>query len=380
MAESIETDILIVGAGIAGVGLAAELAPFYDVLVIEQESTAAYHSTGRSVAIFIRNYGNDVIRALNRASLPLFDKPDPMLFPHPLLSPRGQLFVADENGLAQHCALLDEADGLRSISVDEALALMPALRPERIAAAAYEHDAQDIDVGALHQGWLRKARAAGARVMTDAALWGAERVRGRWCVKTRQGRIVAGTIVNAAGAWADAVARACAVAPLGIQPMRRSVAVLPAPAGHDIRAWPATDDSAEGWYCKPDGGKLFVSPAEEIPVEAHDAYVDDMVLAEGLHRFESAVDYPVVRVERSWAGLRSFAPDRTPVVGFSGERAGFFWLAGQGGYGVQTAPALSRLAGELIRQVEPSEGLASIVPAMAPDRFTKSRPAEDRRR
>lgn len=368
-----ETDILIVGAGIAGVGLAAELASIYDVSVIEQESVPAYHSTGRSVAIFIRNYGNEVIRALNRASFPLLDKPDPMLFPHPLLSARGQLFVADENGLAQHQALLDEADGLRPLSVDEALALMPMLRPERIAAAAYEHDARDIDVGALHQGWLRKARAAGARLMTDTALRNAERVRGRWHVQTREGRIVAATIVNAAGAWADTVARACEIPPLGIQPMRRSVAVLPAPVGHDIRAWPATDDSAEGWYCKPDGGKLYVSPAEEIPVDAHDAYVDDMVLAEGLYRFESAVDYPVTRVERSWAGLRSFAPDRTPVVGFSGEQAGFFWLAGQGGYGVQTAPALSRLACELIRQVEPSEGLGSIVPDMTPDRFMKSR-------
>jgi D-arginine dehydrogenase len=209
----------------------------------------------------------------------------------------------------------------------------------------------------------------GALIATDAPLISAERISGKWAAQTAKGEFIADVIVDAAGAWADGVAQTCGVTALGIQPMRRSIAVLPAPVGHDTTHWPLIDDSAERWYCKPGGGKLYVSPAEEIPVDAHDAYVDDMVLAEGLDRFEQAVDYPVSRVERSWAGLRSFAPDRTPVVGFDPRAEGFFWLAGQGGYGIQTSPALSRLAGQLIRRTEPSDGLGAIVPALDPGRF-----------
>ncbi|RFC69158.1 MULTISPECIES: NAD(P)/FAD-dependent oxidoreductase [Mesorhizobium] len=369
MTDRFETDILIVGAGIAGVGLAADLTGDYRVTIIEQESRPAYHSTGRSMAIFIRNYGNAAIRALSRASAPLFEKPDATLFPHPLISQRGVLFISDESGISHHNDLLDQADGLRRISLDEAFDMVPILRRDWVAAAAYEHDAQDIDVNALHEGWLRKARSAGAQLLTDCGLRSAERVGGKWRAQTAKGEIVADVIVNAAGAWADPVAQACGVASLGIQPMRRSIAVLPAPAEYDTTNWPLIDDSAERWYCKPGGGKLYVSPADEIPVEPHDAYVDDMILAEGLDRFEQAVDYPVTRVERSWAGLRSFAPDRTPVAGFAPVADGFFWLAGQGGYGMQTAPALSRLAGQLIRRIEPSELSPAIVASLLPDRF-----------
>jgi len=367
--DRFETDILIVGAGIAGVGLAADLAADYRVTVIEQESRPAYHSTGRSMAIFIRNYGNAAIRALSRASAPLFEMPDATLFPHPLISQRGVLFISDESGLLHHNALLDQADGLRQLSLDEAFGMVPILRREWIVAAAYEHDAQDIDVNALHEGWLRKARAGCTQLMTDCALRSAERTGGKWKAQTSKGEIVADVIVNAAGAWVDGVAQACGAAALGIQPMRRSIAVLPAPVSYDTTDWPLIDDSAERWYCKPGGGKLYVSPADEIPVDPHDAYVDDMVLAEGLDRFEQAVDYPVTRVERSWAGLRSFAPDRTPVAGFAPGTAGFFWLAGQGGYGMQTAPALSRLAGQLIRRIEPSELSSAVVTSLLPDRF-----------
>ena len=159
------------------------------------------------------------------------------------------------------------------------------------------------------------------------------------------------------------------MSPIGIQPMRRSIAVLPAPEGMDVTGWPLIDDSAEGWYCKPDAGKLYVSPSEEIPVDPHDAYVDDMVLAEGLDRFEQATTYQVTRLESSWAGLRSFAPDRTPIAGFDKRADGFFWLAGQGGYGIQTAPALSLLAGQLIRRAQPQDNLADVVDALSPNRF-----------
>lgn len=369
MAETIDTDVAIIGAGIAGIGVAADIAGDCRTLILEQESRPAYHSTGRSMAIFIRNYGNATIRALNAASAPLFDRPDPALFASPLISRRGVLFVAEDSSLPHLEALLAEADGLRAISPDEAFAKAPILRRELIAAAAYEDDAQDIDVHALHEGWMRKARAAGARILTDAPVLRAERGAGRWHIETPQGTITAATIVNAAGAWADRVAQACGLAPIGLQPMRRSVAVLPAPEGLDMTGWPLIDAVDETWYCKPEAGRLYVSPAEEIPVEPHDAYVDDMVLAEGLDRFCRATTYDLTRVERSWAGLRTFAPDRTPVAGFDRSAEGFFWLAGQGGYGIQTSPALSRLAGHLLRGREPEPALAAITAALSPNRF-----------
>lgn len=363
-------DIIIIGAGIAGVGLAAALGPGHRIAILEQEERAAYHSTGRSAAIFIRNYGNAVIRTLSGASAPLFELGDSALFAHPLLTPRGVLNVANEEGLAHHAAMLVGSEGLEELSAEQAHAMVPALRIERIAAAAYERDAQDIDVAALHEGWLRRARGAGATVMLRTPLVRADRVNGAWRVMTAQGDLTAPILVNAAGAWADHVAGLAGVAKLGLVPMRRSMAVLPAPERYDISAWPLVADSAEGWYVKPDAGKLYVSPAEQIPVEPHDAFVDDMVLAEGLDRFEQAFDIPVTRVERSWAGLRTFAPDRTPVAGFDGGAEKFFWLAGQGGYGIQTAPALSALAAALVTGASPPDGLERIVAALSPRRFS----------
>lgn len=367
MAEEIRTDVAIVGAGMAGTGLAADLAGDFKVVLLEQESRPGYHSTGRSAAIFIQNYGNSVIRALSRASAPLFRGAEPDIFPTPLLTQRGILFVSDEAGLADHQALMADAEGLMEISPEEAIAKIPLLRADRIKAAAYEHDAQDIDVDALHQGWLRMARAGGAHLLTDAPVTRAEFASGEWVIETPKATVRARVLVNAAGAWADTVASLSGVGTLGIQPMRRSIAVLPAPEGHDLRHWPLVGDAADSWYAKPEAGRLLVSPAEEIPVEPHDAFVDDMILAEGLYRFEQAVDYPVTRVERSWAGLRSFAPDRTPVAGFDPTAENFFWLAGQGGYGIQTSPALSQLAGRLIRQA-PGE-LESLDAALSPARF-----------
>jgi D-arginine dehydrogenase len=370
--DTITTDIAIIGAGIAGAGLAADLAGEFDVVLVEQESRPGYHSTGRSAALFFQNYGNDVIRALTRASRPLFTNADPVLFPNPLLSQRGALMVADNDSLPALQAALSRSEGLRELSLDEACAMVPLLKRERLVAAAYEADAQDIDVATLHQGFLRKAKSAGARLLSDSALLGARSRAGGWSIETKSAAIEARIIVDAAGAWADRVAEACGIAPIGIQPMRRSMAVLPAPAGVDVSRWPLIDDAAERWYAKPDAGKLYVSPADEDPVEPHDAFVDDMVLAEGLDRFAQALDFPLTRVETSWAGLRSFAPDRTPVAGFDPTAGNFFWLAGQGGYGIQTAPALSRLAGQLIRRAAVADELQPIVPKLSPGRFRQS--------
>jgi D-arginine dehydrogenase len=374
MAEWIEADVVVVGAGIAGAGVAADLARDFRAVIVEKEDRPGYHSTGRSAAIFIQNYGNTVIRTLNRESAPLFNGADRDLFPYPLLSPRGMVNVADASGLEDHDALLAESEGLREISPEEAVVMVPILRIEAIAAASYEADAQDIDVAALHQGWLKSAKAAGAKLLTNSVVVSGERVDGRWILETGNVRIAAPVVVNAAGAWADAVAKTLGVEPLRLQPLRRSIAVLPAPEGHDTRHWPLFGDVGESWYAKPDGGRLLVSPADEDPVEPHDAFADDMVLAEGLHRFEQAITVPVTHVERSWAGLRTFAPDRTPVAGFDGSSDGFFWLAGQGGYGIQTSPALSRLTGQLIRQAALPAEMEAIVPALSPNRFRLPRP------
>ncbi|MBX3576303.1 MAG: FAD-binding oxidoreductase [Rhizobiaceae bacterium] len=365
---TITADVVIVGAGMAGVGLAADLSRDHAVVLLEMESRPGYHSTGRSAAIFIQNYGNASIRALNRVSAAWYADPDPALFPTPLLSPRGCLFVADAKGLAKHRALMAEDEGLDEISPEEAVGLVPVLKRAPILAACYERTSSDIDVAALHQGWLKKAKASGATLLTDARVDGAARTGGTWQIATNGGTVEAPVLVNAAGAWADRVAAACGVAQVGLQPYRRSMAVLPSPDDAS-RRWPLFGDAADAWYCKPDGGKLLVSPSEEDPVEPHDAFADDMVLAEGLDRFQQAVTFPVTRVERSWAGLRSFAPDRTPVAGFDPSAEGFFWLAGQGGYGIQTAPGLSLLAGSLIRRTPPPRGLEPVVAALSPDRF-----------
>ncbi|MCT7377806.1 NAD(P)/FAD-dependent oxidoreductase [Chelativorans salis] len=368
MSEAYSTDIVVIGAGIAGAGIAAALTSEHEVLLLEQEDQPGYHSTGRSAAIFVQNYGNDVIRVLSRASAPLFADADAALFPAPLLKRRGILFVTDGAGRAEHEHLLGTAAGLEEITADEAVARVPLLKREWIAAAAYEADAMDIDVAALHQGWLKGAKRAGARLLTGAALRKGTHSRGGWTLETAVGEVTARVVVNAAGAWADHVAAACGVAPLGLVPMRRSMAVLPAPEGFDIRDWPLVAETADNWYFKPDGGRLLVSPSDEDPVEPHDAFVDDMVLAEGLYRYEQAVRSPVTRIESSWAGLRTFAPDRTPVVGFDAGAEGFFWLAGQGGYGMQTAPALSRLAAGLVSGDTPHD-LAAVAAAMSPSRL-----------
>jgi D-arginine dehydrogenase len=364
-----DCEVAVIGAGIAGAGVAAHLEARGGVVVLDQEGRAGHHSTGRSAAVFIQNYGNATIRALSRASGHFYRGPGATDFAAPLLSPRKILFVSDGEGRSHLDDLLSASEGLREIGVDEAIHAMPILDPQWLAGAAIEDDASDIDVDAMHQGWLRRVRDGGGRILLDAPVNRAERRDGYWHLDTPKGRVRARVVVNAAGAWADHVASLCGSKPLGLVPMRRSIAVLPAPEGHDTRHWPLTADAADRWYVKPETGRLLVSPADEDPVEPHDAYVDDMVLAEGLHRFEQAVTMNVTRVESSWAGLRTFAPDRTPVAGFDPAAEGFFWLAGQGGYGMQTAPALSALSAAMVEGRTPPAETEGLIGALSPDRF-----------
>ncbi|WP_137388271.1 NAD(P)/FAD-dependent oxidoreductase [Rhodoligotrophos defluvii] len=342
-----DVDVAIIGAGIAGIGIGAELARSRSVLVLEAEEQPGYHATGRSAAVYLKHYGNDTIRWLTARSEAFYLNPPAEVTETPLLSPRGELMITDGSDEDVFIRQVEGSALLREISPREALSLVPILRPEKVRRAAIEN-ASDIDVHALHQGWIKVMRKRGGTLLCNARVSKLTREGNRWLIESPAGVVSAAVVVNAAGAWADKVAAMAGLDPIGLTPCRRSMAVLPAPEGYDVSRWPVFGPARELWYCKAEAGTLYVSPAEEDPMEPHDAYPDDMVLAEGLDRFEQAVTIRVTRIERSWAGLRTFARDRTPVIGFDPAAEGFFWLAGQGGYGIQTSPAASRLASAII--------------------------------
>lgn len=336
-----ETDFVIIGGGVAGLTAAAALSELGSVVVLEAEPALGHHASGRSAALYEPHYGVAPVVALSLAS-------EAALRATPgLLAPRGLLMVAATEDLALFDA--DRASlRLAPITLPEAVERVPILNTGRIVAAAFGDHAWDIDTDLLMQQAARTARANGASILTGAAVTAVTRSRTGWSVATALGRHDGRTLVNAAGPWADRVAAMAGVAPLGLVAMRRSMARIPAPGGHDVRAWPLLFGAGERWYAKPDAGALIVSPAEEHPMDPHDAWADDMVLAEGLARYEEMVTEPVTRLLASWAGLRTFAPDRVPAIGRDPDVPSFFWLAGQGGYGFQTAPAASALAADLL--------------------------------
>ena len=345
---AVDSDILIIGAGIAGASAGAHLAQHRKVTVLEMEERPGFHSTGRSAAAYEPNYGPPAIRALTRAARDFYYDPPQGFAGAALLEPRDTIFLvpAGQEAAAEH--ILAGSKGLEVISGADARKRFPVLREGFAKSALLDTDSADIDVDLLHQGYLRLFKSRGGQVICNAAAQTIERRNGKWTVQTPAGEFSAATVVNAAGAWGDVVAKLAGARQVGLQPKRRSIAVLPAPAGHDVMAWPLMSDAGETWYMKPSGGRMLVSPADATPVDPHDAYADDMTLAEGIDRFQQAADVEVERLENSWGGLRTFAPDGTPVCGYDPEAKGFFWLVGQGGYGIQTAPALSRLAAALV--------------------------------
>lgn len=361
-------DVLVIGGGIAGISAAALLSAERSVTVLETEAQLGLHATGRSAAMLIDGYGNAAVRAVTAAARPFFAAPDPRFWPLPLLSPRGELLLARPGQEAALAAQVAAVAGAVALSPEEAAELAPILLIAAVAGALYAPDAADIDVDLLLQGFVKLLRCHGGRVATGAGVTAIHHGAGLWRAATPAGEFSAPVVVNAAGAWADALAGLAGLPPVGLQPLRRSAAILPTPGGHDAARWPLFGSLDEDWYARPLGGRLMVSPADEDPVPPQDAYPDDMALAEGLDRFERMTLHPVTRIERSWAGLRSFVADRTPVVGFDPQAEGFFWLAGQGGYGIQTAPALARLARDLICGRAP--GLPQdIVAALSPARL-----------
>lgn len=352
MSDTSKADVIILGAGIAGASAAYELSTTHRVLLLERELQPGLHSTGRSAAIFSEIYGNAVIRGLSRATRDFLVAPPTGFAESPLVTPRGSLFVAPPEQLARLRAMRDDPDvaaGTEVIGPDEALRRVPILRREKVAEALYAPGDTDIDVNALHQGFLRGFKTRGGTLICDVRIEALDRKGASWRAIAGSTTYEAPVVVNAAGAWADAVASLAGVRTIGIEPKRRTVALLDAPAGHDIRAWPLTIDADETFYFKPDAGRLLLTPADETPSPPCDAQPEEFDIALAVDRFETMTTQSVRRIAHKWAGLRSFAPDRTPVVGFEPAAPGFFWLAGQGGYGMQTSSAMARTAAALVR-------------------------------
>ncbi|GIM90781.1 NAD(P)/FAD-dependent oxidoreductase [Paractinoplanes toevensis] len=337
---AIEADVAVVGAGMAGVSVAYELAAEHDVVLLEQESQPAYHTTGRSAAMFLESYGGPEVRALTAASRARFDEAGG------LLSPRSLLWVAPEDQMDALSALGAAQPELVPLSPAEAVARCSALRTDWLAGALLEKNASEIDVLGLHQFYLGGARRRGTTVLVDATLRGGRHTGGRWLLDTAAGPVTATAVVNAAGAWADRVAAALGVPGLGMRPLRRTAAVARA-TGVD-RAWPLVADVGETFYFRPEGLGVLVSPADETPSEPCDARPDDLDVALAVERVNEATTLGLRSVVTAWAGLRTFAPDRKPVTGPDPAAPGLFWLGGQGGYGIQIAPALARLAADSV--------------------------------
>jgi D-arginine dehydrogenase len=345
-------DLIVIGAGIAGAAAAAHLARGHKVVLLERESQPGYHTTGRSAALFTETYGNRTIRTLTGASRAFYEARADGLAEHPILTPRGALMFAmpgQEATLAEDWAELSQHDPrVRRLDAAEARAMVPVLRPEMVIGAILEPDAMDIDVHGLHQAYLRLGRQRGARLVTDAEVQALCHAAGSWTVTTTAGEFVTPVVVNAAGAWADVVAGLAGLPPIGLVPKRRTALTIPTPAGIDGAHWPMTLDVGETFYFKPESGRLLVSPADETPMAPCDVQPDELDIAIAIDRLMRATTIEVPRVERKWAGLRSFVPDKTTVNGFDPLADGFFWLAGQGGYGIQTAEAMARCAASLI--------------------------------
>ncbi len=372
-----EFDVAIVGAGIAGASLAYRLAAERSVLVLVRESQPGYHATGRSAAMFIESYGPPAVRALTRASRAFYEQAPQGFADRPLLAPRGALYLAThgQQALLQQTQRALEASGCEIDRLDASAALdrVACLRPEVVHAALFEQGARDLDVHALHQGFLRGMRARGGELRKDAQVVAAQRNGRRWALRLADGQTAhAQAVVDAAGAWADEVAALFGAAPIGLVAHRRSAFRFKAPDGADSSGWPAVVGVDESYYFKPDAGQLLGSPANADPTVAHDVVPEELDIALGIHRIEAVTTLAIRRPTSTWAGLRSFARDGEMVIGWDEHCPGFFWLAGQGGYGIQSAAGASELAASLLcgRPLPPELARHGVDPqALAPQRL-----------
>ena len=349
-----QADFIIIGGGIAGASTGFWLSPHAKVIVLERESHPAYHSTGRSAALFTAAYGTPQVRALTQASREFFDQPPAGFCEHPLLTPRGEMtvdFTGDAAELNnQYLSAKATVPQMQLLSADEACARLPILRREKVHGAIYDPTACDIDTDALHQGFLRGIRRNHGEVHTDCQVLGLERdANNVWQVQTNGQTFSAPVIINAAGAWADKIGAMAGAQSLGLQPKRRAAFIFAGPEGVDIHQWPMLVSLDESFYMKPDAGMFLGSPANADPVEPHDVQPEELDIAMGIYQIEEATTLTIRRPTRTWAGLRSFVADGDLLSGFDAQVPGLFWVAAQGGYGIQTSPAMGQASAALVR-------------------------------
>jgi len=346
-------DFIVIGAGIAGASVAYWLAPHGKVVMLERESQPGYHSTGRSAALYMASYGAEQVRALTLASRSFFTSPPSGFADNPLLSPRGALMVAGPDqlqNLEEHWAVLQGMNtGAKRLSVAQACELVPALRPEVLEAALLEPDASDMDVHAIHQGFIRGIKKNNGQIHTNANVLELQRVTGEWIVKTQNHSWRTPVVINAAGAWADQIGALAGAQKIGLVPCRRSAFTFKPEFEGDFSRWPMTYGASEDWYIKPDAGLMLGSPANADPVEPHDVRPEELDIALAISRIEELTRLTIRRPAHTWAGLRSFVDDHALVGGYDAQVKGFFWVAAQGGYGIQTSPAMGESCASLVR-------------------------------
>jgi len=363
-------DVVVIGAGMAGASIAAFLSEHCRVALLEAEEAAGYHTTGRSAALWTANYGPPDVRLLTQLSRAFLETPPDGFAGVPLLHKRPVLFLAEPGQMVDLDQVLAEGSGVRGVTVAEAKVMLPALRDGYAAGAAVEDDAFDLDVNAIHQGFLRQLRRRNGVLALRNRAGRISRTAGSWQVETSSGAVFqAGTLVNAAGAWGDEVAAMAGVTPLGLLPKRRTAAIVD-PSPWDAEHWPMVLDVSEDWYARPEARtRLMVSPADETLSYPHDVQPEEIDIATGIDRMQRALAIEVRRVEHSWAGLRTFTPDGSLAFGWGQE--GFLWCVGQGGYGIQTSPAAGRLGADLVLGRDPGDA-APAVPLIDPGRFAKA--------
>ncbi len=352
------SDILVIGGGMAGASIAAHLSERANVHLLEMEEQPGYHSTGRSAALFTEAYGNPTIRALTRASRAFLFSPPADFSSIPLVKPRPVLIIghAARRAAFEDCAHREPQ--LEQVSKRKALELCPVLRPEGLLGGILDDSTADIEVHELHRGYLRILKQRGGHVTTNARVTGLTREVDGWTVEVGSTKYRAAIVVNAAGAWAGEIGELARALQIGLQPLKRTAALIEPPIGASSDEWPMILDAEEQFYMKPDAGLLLLSPADETPTIPSDVQPDELDIAIAVDRVESATTLQVRRVRSKWAGLRSFVSDRSPVVGYDPLQPGFFWLAALGGYGIQTAPALSALAASLVLERSPNVDIA----------------------
>lgn len=360
---TVDCDFLIIGAGASGAGAGFALSEHGRVILLEAESQPGYHSTGRSAALYTRYYGNRVSRALNLASLGFLESPPAGFADHPLLGPRGALGIAPPEAadlIDATLALDPSGREIVEVSPARAAELVPILRPEAVGRAAYEEGVLDMDVHAIHHGFLRGLTARGGRVVNDARVAGLERRRGAWQVRAGGETFVAPVVVNAAGAWADEVGALAGLPAIGLVPKRRSAVMVDVPTGLDLRRWPAVDQVDNDHYFKPDAERLMLSPGDATPSPPCDAQPEDLDIALVVDWFQRVTRLEVRRLGNRWAGLRCFVADGAPVCGAEPTADGFYWLAGQGGYGIMMSSSLGRCVAALATTGELPEDVRAL--------------------